>query len=88
MVISVIVLSVILTISLCVNLYLAMSLDRNFEKIDTLEKWILEFRNDVDVTHNKLKEVDDKQMFQKDDDVGFVFSEIIKLIEKLNKRIE
>jgi hypothetical protein len=65
-----------------------MSLDRNFEKIDTLEKWILEFRNDVDVTHNKLKEVDDKQMFQKDDDVGFVFSEIIKLIEKLNKRIE
>jgi len=88
MVISVIVLSVILAISLCVNLYLAMSLDRNFEKIDTLEKWILEFRNDVDVTHNKLKEVDDKQMFQKDDDVGFVFSEIIKLIEKLNKRIE
>lgn len=88
MVISVIVLSIILTISLCVNLYLAMSLDRNFEKIDTLEKWILEFRNDVDVTHKKLKEVDDKQMFQKDDDVGFVFSEIIKLIEKLNKRIE
>jgi len=65
-----------------------MSLDRNFEKIDILEKWILEFRNDVDVTHRKLKEVDDKQMFQKDDDVGFVFSEIIKLIEKLNKRIE
>jgi len=88
MVISVILLSVILAISLCVNLYLAMSLDRNFEKIDILEKWILEFRNDVDVTHRKLKEVDDKQMFQKDDDVGFVFSEIIKLIEKLNKRIE
>jgi len=65
-----------------------MSLDRNFGKIDTLEKWILEFRNDVNVTHNSLKEVDDKQMFQKDDDVGFVFLEIVKLIEKLNKRIE
>jgi hypothetical protein len=65
-----------------------MSLDRNFERIDTLENWIVEFRNDVDVTHKRLKEVDDKQIFQKDDDVGFVFSEIIKLIEKLNKRAE
>jgi hypothetical protein len=65
-----------------------MSLDRNFERIDTLEQWIIEFKNDVDVTYRKLKDVDDKQMFQKDDDVGFVFSEIIKLIEKLNKRTE
>ena len=88
MVISVIILSVILTITICINVYLGMSLDRNFGKIDTLERWILEFRSDVDVTHNKLKEIDDKQMFQKDDDVGFVFAEIIKLIEKLNKRIE
>ena len=88
MVITVIILSVILTMSLCVNLYLGMSLDRNFERIDTLENWIVEFRNDVDVTHKRLKEVDDKQIFQKDDDVGFVFSEIIKLIEKLNKRAE
>ena len=27
-------------------------------------------------------------MFEKDDDVGFVFSEIIKLIEKLKERTE
>jgi len=88
MVITIVILSVLLTISICVNLYLGMSLDRNFERIDTLEQWIIEFKNDVDVTYRKLKDVDDKQMFQKDDDVGFVFSEIIKLIEKLNKRTE
>ena len=35
-----------------------------------------------------LKDLDDKQMFEKDDDVGFVFSEIIKLIEKLKERTE
>lgn len=65
-----------------------MSIDRLYEKIDTLSNWISEFKQTTENTFQKLKEIDDRQIFQKDDDVGFVFSEIVKLIEKLNKRTE
>lgn len=65
-----------------------MSIDRLYEKIDTLSNWISEFKQTTENTLQKLKEIDDRQIFQKDDDVGFVFSEIVKLIEKLNKRTE
>ena len=34
----------------------------------------------------KLKEIDDKNIFEKDDDVGFVFSEIVKLIELIKEK--
>lgn len=84
----IIILSVLLTVSICANIYFAMSIDRLYEKIDTLSNWISEFKQTTENTLQKLKEIDDRQIFQKDDDVGFVFSEIVKLIEKLNKRTE
>lgn len=65
-----------------------MSVDRLYDQIDKLLNSIGEYKNSVENTLQKLKEVDDRQLFQKDDDVGFVFSEIVKLIEQLNKRIE
>ena len=65
-----------------------MSLDRLYDRVETLLNWIEEYKNDVSSTLDQLKKVDDRQIFQKDDDVGFVFSEILKLIEKLNKRAE
>lgn len=84
----IIILSVTLTISICVNIYLGMSVDRLYDKIDQLSNWIGEFKKDTENTLVKLKQIDDREIFQKDDDVGFVFSEIVKLIEKLNKRTE
>jgi hypothetical protein len=49
---------------------------------------LLDIKKEVSVTYSKLKDLDDKQMFEKDDDVGFVFSEMVKLIEKLKERTE
>lgn len=65
-----------------------MSADRLYDKIDTLSNWMMEYKKQAENTLIKLKEIDDRQIFQKDDEVGFVFSEIVKLIEKLNKRTE
>lgn len=84
----ILVLSILLTISICANIYFGMSIDRLFDRVETLSNWIEEYKNDVNVTLEQLKKVDERQIFQKDDDVGFVFSEILKLIEKLNKRSE
>lgn len=65
-----------------------MSVDRLYDKLDTLSNWMEEYKQQTENTLVKLKEIDDRQIFQKDDEVGFVFSEIVKLIEKLNKRTE
>ncbi len=83
-----IILSVLLTISICINIYFAISIDRLYEKIETFSRWIIEYKQYTTNTLQKLKEIDDQEIFQKDDEVGFVFSEIIKLIEKLDKRTE
>jgi hypothetical protein len=40
----------------------------------------------VENTYRRLKEIDDKQIFEKDDDVGFVFSEIVRLIENIKEK--
>ena len=85
---TIIVLTILLTVSICVNVYFSMSVDRLYDRVETLSNWIEEYKNDVSSTLEQLKKVDDRQIFQKDDDVGFVFSEILKLIEKLNKRTE
>ncbi len=86
MTIAIIVLAVLLTGSICINVFLGYALDVNLDKIETYQNWILELKKDVVTTYTKLKDLDDKQMFEKDDDVGFVFSEILKLIEKLKER--
>jgi len=84
----IIILSVLLTVSICVNIFLGYALDINLDKIETYQNWLLDIKKEVSVTYSKLKDLDDKQMFEKDDDVGFVFSEMVKLIEKLKERTE
>jgi hypothetical protein len=84
----IIILSVLLTASICANIFLGYALDINLDKIETYQNWFLDIKKEVSVTYSKLKDLDDKQMFEKDDDVGFVFSEIVKLIEKLKERTE
>jgi hypothetical protein len=82
MLIAVVILSVLLTLSICglVAAYIAINI--NLDKITTYESWILEFQGDIQQVYDRLKHIDDKQLFQKDDDVGFVFSEILKIVEK------
>ncbi len=84
----IIILSVLLTAYICANIFLGYALDINLDKIETYQNWLLDIKKEVSITYSKLKDLDDKQMFEKDDDVGFVFSEMVKLIEKLKERTE
>lgn len=78
----------LLTVSICANIFLGYALDINLDKIETYQNWLSDIKKEVSVTYSKLKDLDNKQMFEKDDDVGFVFSEMVKLIEKLKERTE
>jgi len=86
MLVTVIVLSVVLTISICLNIYFFIKMNDLFDLIETMENWTLQYRNLVENTHRRLKEIDEKQIFEKDDDVGFVFSDIVKLIEIIKEK--
>ena len=45
-------------------------------------------REDISQTLLHIREIDQREMFEKDDDVGVIFQEISESIEKLNKKLE
>jgi hypothetical protein len=57
-------------------------------KIDIYEGWIVEFKDDVNDVYLHIKDIDDKQIFEKDDEVGATFSDLYLIIQKLNQRID
>ena len=58
------------------------------EEIKFLEGWVSDFKADVLKTFVHIKLIDDKQMFEKDDEVGIVFRDMMDLITKLNERTQ
>lgn len=90
-----ILLVVLLIVSVTINVLLYKALKNQLNKINLYETWIGEYdswsddvRNMVRNTYLKMKTVDEKGLFFKDDDVGFVFSELLSLLKKLNDKIE
>jgi hypothetical protein len=58
------------------------------KKIEVHEEWIEQYRTEIENVYKRLKIVDDKNLFEKDDDVGFVFSEIQRVIQEFNDNIK
>ena len=82
----IIILTVVLTVSICANIYFFIKMNDLLDVIETMQQWNDQYKNLVENTYRKLKEIDEKQIFEKDDDVGFVFSEIVKLIELIKEK--
>lgn len=79
---------ILLLCSLTLNIFLIVSLKKAFIQIDILEDWLIDFKLLVNNTYNKLKNIDDRGMFEKDDDVGVTFKNILEIIDLTNKRIQ
>ncbi len=77
----------VLLISLVTNIFLFVSLRRAFYTIDVLELWLVDFKGLVNNVYKKLKDIDNRGIFEKDDDVGFMFSDIVNIIKITNERI-
>lgn len=67
------------------------SLEENLAKTDSLnnelQRWVLDFRKLMNNVYKKLKLVDERGIFEKDDDVGFIFQDMLNIIAECNKRI-
>ena len=82
------ILSVLLVVSITINVFLILSIKKALFYIEILESWIVDFRNLIKNTYNKLKSVDDRHIFEKDDDVGFLFSELLNILATANDTIK
>ena len=58
------------------------------KKMEVYEDWLDMFRKEIDDVYKRIKAVDDKNLFEKDDDVGFVFSEIVKITKEFDEKIK
>lgn len=88
MLIAVIILSLLLVLSLILLYKFYNAANFQMEKADTYEEWIKEFRDDVKRTYIDMRTLDEKRIFEKDDEVGVVFQELLNVIDKLNERVE
>lgn len=68
------------------------------KKQSTYEQWILEFKADLAKTLTDMQAIDkqgvfatsvnDKGVFESDDEVGQIFKQLMELVEKLNERTQ
>jgi hypothetical protein len=79
------ILMVLFFISTCALGYACYNM---IKKIEVHEEWIEQYRTEIENVYKRLKIVDDKNLFEKDDDVGFVFSEIQRVIQEFNDNIK
>jgi hypothetical protein len=58
-----------------------------YRKNKIYENWILDFRGMAKDIKQNWREIDSRQMFEKDDEVGVVFEELDTLINKLDTKV-
>jgi|TARA_R110000796_G_scaffold249934_1_gene378272 flagellar basal body-associated protein FliL len=77
----------ILSILLLVAVFIIFNLFRKNEKLEESNEesieWLLSYSNSLSSILNNIKELDSKNMFESDDEVGSVFKSIVSEIKKL-----
>jgi hypothetical protein len=89
---AVIILSVVLVISILININLLRKIESNEDYIDDLEKsntnyytFFSELKTKVNNSNSHLKQIDRLGSFESDDETGFIFKEIKDIMNKLNQ---
>jgi hypothetical protein len=83
--------NIIVGVSLTLNIILLIGVRNLLKQNEQLEDRIIgtinSIRDRVGSALNKMRELDTKQVFEKDDEVGVTFQEIKKIVEDLNNQI-
>jgi hypothetical protein len=78
-------------ISALLNLILLIGVRNLLKQTEQLEDRLIssinEVRGRIENTLKKMKDIDNREAFEKDDEVGVTFQELKKLIEDLNNEI-
>lgn len=80
----------ILELSIALNLLLLLisvatiiSLKFQLSKVDTYERWIIDFRDTITNTLTKLETIDSAGTFRADDEVGYFFNAMKQILNQL-----
>ena len=83
------ILSIILTVVIVTSFFIIRNLTIKNEKqediIKEYEDFISKQSEAINACDQRLKKVDDKGVFQSDDEIGWMFKEILKIQEALNE---
>jgi hypothetical protein len=92
MITTIIILSVILIISIFVNVNQLRKQEADAEYIEDLETsnakfydFFTQLKSKMNESNSKLKQIDRMGAFEADDETGFIFSELRDIIDELNK---
>lgn len=78
---------IFLSISILINIVLLVCVYKSLSVIDKLENWIIEFKYLIENLYIEMKQLDNKNMFEKDDEVGSLFRQITTIISNVKKVI-
>ena len=83
------ILSIILTVVIVASFFIIRNLTIKNEKqediIKEYEDFIIKQSEAITACNQRLKQVDDKGIFKSDDEIGWMFKEILKIQEALNE---
>jgi competence protein ComGC len=81
----------LLIISVIINIVLSFGIrnliKQNEELEDTLVKVVEGTRTRVETALQEMKDIDNRQVFEKDDEVGATFEQLKNIIEDLNQEL-
>ena len=84
MIATIIILSLLLIGSLFANYNLLKNYEQSEEYVENLESWVTRFSKTITDMNQQLKKIDHKGSFESDDEVGYFFKELKKIINQLN----
>ena len=77
-----IILSIILTLVITISFFVIRNL---IQKNEQLEDFVSKQSDAINACDQRLKQLDDKNIFYADDQIGFFFKEVQKIQEALNE---
>jgi len=79
---------IILTLALLGSLFIIYNLLRKYEQgeeyIENLETWVNQFSKTITDMNQEIKKIDHKGSFESDDEVGYFYKELKRIINQLN----
>jgi hypothetical protein len=79
--------NIIILISLLLNLILLIGVRNLLKQNEQFEDTLIQVRGRIANTLQKMRDLDNREVFEKDDEVGATFAELKKLTEDLNNEI-
>ena len=72
----------IFIVAFIIDVYVVWNL---VKKIERLEDWVENYTEKIHIAYSEMKLLDDRGIFEADDEVGDVFSKLKDVTEQLNK---